>query len=419
MRHPRCGNRRTAQRYSHGALRSVLFAAALAASSAAVADTGVQCTSRAPYAGRPLHAPVHPFLPVPEPTQGALDAALVQRLEAAFERTREAAQAPAMTAAVALAGTGSWQRSAAPEPTPLLYWASAGKTLTAVVVLQLVEEGKLSLDDTVSRWIDDVPAGTLITVRDLLAHTSGLFSANEDAQARAEPRYRDLSEALAIARRHGLLFCPGTNWRYSNTGFDLLGEIVRRVDGRPLDAAITARIAGPLKLVSLRALPPGGGAAGVAPLVSRKAQPIDPSWPGAAGPVAAHAADMLQFWAALLGGRLLKQATVEAMFSTLYPMFDAGTFYGLGTMAFEVPDGERRRLWLGHAGGTPGASAIVLYAPAERAFVAVALTGDGPAAAVAYQLLKELRTAATTGNVRTMSVPLPGSVRMVNWPSSI
>lgn len=163
------------------------------------------------------------------------------------------------------------------------------------------------------------------------------------------------------------MFCLGANWRYSNTRFDLLGEIVRRVDGRPLEEAIAARIISPLELTALRGLPPGRGAPGVAPLSSAKEKPIDPSWPGAAGPVAADAGDMLRFWSALLGGHLLKPATVDMMFATLYPMFDKGTFYGLGAMVFEVPEGDTRSLWLGHAGGTPGASAIVLYAPADRA----------------------------------------------------
>jgi D-alanyl-D-alanine carboxypeptidase len=352
----------------------------------------VRCDTRATYAGRPLHAAVSVT-----PAPGALadstfDAATAQRLDETFAKIHKATIAPAIGAALAVPGKGIWSASATPTDTPLLYWASAGKMFTAVVVLQLAEEGKLSLDAPVSRWIADVPNGDAISVRDLLAHTSGLFSANEDLKARQSPRYRSAEENLTIARRHGAMFCAGADWRYSNTGYDLLGEIVHKVDGRSIDKAITARIIDKLGLQHTRALAPDSDIAGIAPLrTARQDQPIDPRWPGAAGPIAADATDMVRFLAALLNGELVSAETVAGMSATLYPMFDAGTFYGLGLMAFDVPDGERRLQWLGHAGGAPGAGALVIYSPADKAFVAVALTGDGPAAAAVNGLLKALR----------------------------
>lgn len=353
-----------------------------------------RCASRQPYAGRPLRAAVSVAPGTFVESERTLAPELVTRLDEAFTVATQAAQATAISAAVAPSGGGLWRASRTPPASPLLYWASAGKTFTAVIVMQLAEEGRLSLDSPVRQWVRDVPYGELVTLRDLLAHTSGLFSANEDVQARRQPRYRAPAETLAIARRHGALFCPGADWRYSNTGYDVLGEVIRAVDGRPFEAAIEARIVAPLGLRSLRALTPGAGAPDVAPLVSVRQQPIDPSWPGAAGPIAADAADMLRFWAALLDGRLVSAASLSALFERLYPMFDPGTYYGLGTMVFEVDDAGHHNLWLGHAGGTPGGSAMVLYSPADAALVAVALTGDGPATAVANTLLKALRPAA-------------------------
>lgn len=349
----------------------------------------VQCAARAPYAGAPLHAAfdVAPIGSIPD---RALPTAITGRLDGAYERSRALTAASAMTAAVAVPGKGLWQRTDAPAGEPLLFWASVGKTFTAVVVLQLAGEGKLSLDDPVSRWISGVPNGDVATVGDLLAHTSGLFSANEDLKVHADPRYWDPAATLAVARKHGAIFCPGENWHYSNTGYDLLGEIVRKADHRSIDEAITARIIMPLGLTSMRALAPGRGAAGVAPLVTAKEKPMDPSWAGAAGPIVSDAADMTRFWAALLGGRLLPERTVREMVRTLYPMYDPGTYYGLGLMVFDVADGARSLRWIGHAGGTPGASAIVAYSPADKAIVAVALTGDGPAVPAANMLLKAL-----------------------------
>ncbi|WP_370677220.1 serine hydrolase domain-containing protein [Pleomorphomonas sp. PLEO] len=349
----------------------------------------VQCAARAPYAGAPLHA-AFDIAPIGPIANRALPEAVTGRLDGAYERIRTVTAASAMTAAVAMPGKGLWQRTDAPAGAPLLFWASVGKTFTAVVILQMVREGKLSLDDPVSRWVSDVPNGDVATVRDLLAHTGGLFSANEDFKVHADPRYRDPAANLAVARRHGAIFCPGENWHYSNTGYDLLGEIVRQIDHRSIDDAITARIITPLGLTSMRALAPGRGSAGVAPLVTAIEKPMDPSWAGAAGPIVSTAADMTRFWAALLGGRLLPERTVREMARTLYPMYDPGTYYGLGLMVFDVADGARSLRWIGHAGGTPGASAVVAYSPADKAIVAVALTGDGASVPAANLLLKAL-----------------------------
>lgn len=366
---------------------SLLLMSLMATTASAADYKPMKCTARAPYAGRALHEPVAvpPPATVPETT---LDPATVARLNAALAAIRTKTAAPAITAAVGIEGKGLWtSEEGGQQP---LYWASAGKSFTAVVVLQLVQEGKLSLSDPVSRWVKDVPNGDVVTVRDLLAHSSGIFSANEDLKAHADPRYRSPAETLAIARRHGAMFCPGANWRYSNTGYDLLGEIVRIVDQRSIDAAITARIIQPLGLRTLRALSPGGGAEGVAPAVSTRDTLIDPSWPGAAGPIVGQAGDMIRYLAALLDGRLIDRALVTDMTATLYPMFDQGTFYGLGAMVFDVPDGDRRLMWIGHAGGTPGTSALIVYSPADHAFAAVALTGDGSAAASVNALLQVL-----------------------------
>lgn len=371
--------------------RCLPFVALLAGGIQAADYKPVHCDAPAPYAGQPLHEPFALPAAVGALDDKAFDIATRQRLEEAFAKIRSATAAPALSAAVTVADVGSWSASATPTEAPLLYWASAGKLFTAVVVLQLVEEGKLSLDAPVSRFVADVPNGDAVRVRDLLAHTSGLFSANEDLKARQRPRYRSAAENLAIARRHGAMFCAGANWRYSNTGYDVLGEIVRKVDDRAIDQAITARIIDKLALKHTRALAPDSDIAGVAPLQSAKEKPIDPRWPQAAGAIAADAGDMVRFLAALLNGELLRAATVAEMSATLYPMFDPGTYYGLGLMVFDIDDAGRRNLWLGHAGGTPGAGALVIYSPEDKAFVAVALTGDGPAPAAVNALLKAWR----------------------------
>jgi D-alanyl-D-alanine carboxypeptidase len=365
----------------------------LAASAEAVAEDykPVVCRSAVSYAGAPLHAPVVPPM-LSETPKTALDPETIARLEAGFMQAKAATKAPAMTAAVVVPGKGVWERTDSGDQPPLLFWASAGKTLVAVVVLQLVEADRLKLEDPIGKYVAGVPNGDVVTIRDLLAHTGGLFSANEDLKARAEHRAHTLDEDLKIIARHGAFSCPGERWRYSNTGYALLGKVIGTVDGRSWQEAIDARIAKPLGLKSLRMLGDGDKAEDVARLVSAKEAPMQPAWAGAAGPAVGSAGDMARVWAALLGGKLLKQDTVTTMFARLYPMFDSGSFYGLGVMAIEVPEPDgSKSLWLGHMGGAPGANAVVAYSAKDGAIVAAALTGDGSAAATANLLLRQVR----------------------------
>ncbi len=348
----------------------------------------VTCDTPAAYVGPRIHPALPETLFEISEAPTALSPEARTRLDAAFAKARAATGAPAMTAAVSLAGGGDWSRTdaAVPSPTPLFYWASVGKAFTAVVILQLVEEGKLS------RWRPEMPNAKVVTVRQLLNHTSGLFSGNEDLKVRRQGGPVSPEQDFATSAAHGAMFCPGERWRYSNTGYGLLGRIIEQVDGVPYDEAVQRRIVDRLGLKDLRALKPGEVPADITPLA-----PSDPAQKPmiltnayAAGGIVGRPEAMNAFWRGLLTGKLLRPGTLRGQFETLYPMFDPGTFYGLGVMAFDIPDGDRRILWLGHAGGVPGAGAVSVYAPAQKAFVSVALTGDGSAVATANLLVKAL-----------------------------
>lgn len=141
-----------------------------------------------------------------------------EALDDVLMRAAGAMGAQSMGAAV-LDADGLWSGRTGAEDAPLFWWASAGKLAVAVAVLQLVEEGAVALDDPVSRWVEDVPLGERITLGMLLDHTSGLYSSNEAASVRSDPRFRTLDELVAVAREEGSLFCPGQGWRYSNTNY--------------------------------------------------------------------------------------------------------------------------------------------------------------------------------------------------------
>ena len=365
-----------------------LLAIVLAPGAACAADyTPVTCTAAKPYAGPPRHAAIDLSALQPSGSlQGELDTATAGRLATAFDKVFAATKAHAMTVAVAVPGKGTWTMQRGGR---LFYWASVGKQATATIVLQLAEEGRLGLSDPIARWIAGVPNGEVITIGQLLNHTSGLFSANEDLRVHRENRRLDADAELAVLQRHGAMACPGERWRYSNSGYALLGRVIEHVVGRSLADSIAARIIAPLGLKEMRVPTSASSLADIAPPVSDTAEPaMDVTIPGAAGPLAASARDMLLFQQAFLDGRLLKPATRARMLAEPYPMFEPGTFYGLGMMLYDVANTDIT--WIGHSGGAPGVKAVSIYAPGQNAFAAVALTGDGSAEATANALLKAL-----------------------------
>lgn len=366
----------------------------------------VVCDSAKPYRGPALHPPPEPevFVEAAKSFGGAFDSETVSRLERAFEKAMQATKAPAMTAAVGVPGRGVWSatRGAAVNGGEAPRWfgfASVGKMFTAAVVLQLVEENKLSLDDKLARWFPDYPNAKAIMIDHLLSHTSGIYSFQNDPALQARRGYRAPEELIEIARAHGNGFCPGEYWAYSNTGYVMLGRIVERIEGRPFHELLTTRLIQRLGLKSTKALAPQEKASGIArPHPSKPSEEITgntvSTTPYAAGNVVATAADMIEFWQALLGGKILKRETMHGQFQRLYPMFDQTTFYGRGVMLYDVPSKDGRRLtWLGHGGGAPGSKALVAYSVDARAFVAVALNNDGSAEATVNLLLKALNPA--------------------------
>ena len=129
--------------------------------------------------------------------------------------------------------------------------ASNTKSMTAAVIVQLAQEGKLRLDDPVSQYVPSVPNGDNITINELLTMRSGLYNYT-DAPELAAIVDRDPTKAwtpdelLAIAFAHPPNFPPGTAYEYCNTNYALLGLIAERVDGRPLAQAMQDRLFGPL-----------------------------------------------------------------------------------------------------------------------------------------------------------------------------
>jgi D-alanyl-D-alanine carboxypeptidase len=263
---------------------------------------------------------------------------------------------------------------------------SVTKTFVATVVLQLVAEGKLGLDDPVDRRLPGLlPGGGSITIRELLNHTSGLFDYTEDeawaGQAIAQPDRRwSPRELVAVAAGHALLFAPGTSWRYSNTNYVVLGLVVEAVTGSTLGNELRRRIFEPLDLTAT-SFPTetaidgahahgyvGSGTLPWLPNLIDATTLVSPTFSWAAGALVSNADDVTRFYAALLGGRLVRADLLAAMRSASPATLGTPWNYGLGLMQFQTACG----LAVGHLGDTPGYRTAV-YAKADGRRVAVAM----------------------------------------------
>jgi D-alanyl-D-alanine carboxypeptidase len=258
---------------------------------------------------------------------------------------------------------------------------STTKTFVATVVLQLVAEGRLSLDDTVERHLPSVVTGNgndgrAVTVRQLLNHTSGIFNYSNDPKlftryvgpAFLEHRYDSITpeQLVKVAMEHPPAFEPGSAFSYSNTNYALAGMIAERITGNSLSAEISRRISAPLGLTGTYL--PGEEAEVRGPhprhystLFATTPDPeiydvteMNQSSTWAAGGMVSTVGDLNRFYQALMAGQLLPPAQQRAMFTTV-PTDGSGwipdTEYGLGVFAQRLPCGTT--VW-GNGGATFG-----------------------------------------------------------------
>ncbi|WP_037645291.1 serine hydrolase domain-containing protein [Streptomyces exfoliatus] len=249
--------------------------------------------------------------------------------------------------------------------------ASTGKALMATVVLQLVGEGRLSLGDTVDRWLPGVIDGNgndgrKITVRQLLQNTSGLHDdlpGFDTPQEYHQHRYDSYSPEQIVARamKHHPDFQPGTGWSYSNTGYVLLGMIVEKATSRPWQEEVESRILKPLGMnhtylsgtTSTLRRPHADGyqvfASGERTDVTEQIVPD-------LGGYVSTTADVNRFFQGLLGGKLLSEARMAEMKDTLpiakqFEAFWPGGRYGLGLVNRPLTCGGS---YWSHQGGEAG-----------------------------------------------------------------
>ncbi|WP_291051248.1 serine hydrolase domain-containing protein [Herbiconiux sp.] len=304
------------------------------------------------------------------------------------------------------------------------------KTMTGTVILQLVQEGKIALDDPVSKYRPDVPNGENITIEQMLMMRSGLTNYTETLELNEaldnEPqRVWQPEELVAMGLALPPDFEPGTNYHYSNTNTVLLGLIAEQLDGKPLQQIFADRIFTPLGLdetsfpaledsslpspysdgyfwwtnvntLASSKLPPDLLAAADAGTFLPNDGTLDnPSWAWAAGSAISTAGDLADYVEALVGGddALLDpemQAARMDSFQSTDPKDPTAAAYGWNIGQF----GQ----FYGHSGELPGFNSFMGYDPVADvtlvvwANLAPAADGRGPAAWIARTLIDEMYT---------------------------
>jgi len=262
---------------------------------------------------------------------------------------------------------------------------SISKQFCAGAILLLQQDGKLSLDDPVAKYLPDLTRANDVTIRQLLSHTSGY----EDywPQDYVMPMMLDSVHAQDIVNRWAkkpLNFDPGTRWQYSNTNYVIAGMIVEKVSGMPFFEFLRSRILTPLGIESVKNIdmgrlpdsdPTGYMRYALGP--SRPAPKEGKGWLFAAGELAMTPADLAKWDIAMIDQSLLAPASYRAMETEVVLKNGVGSHYGLGV---EVGDQGGHRM-IEHSGEVSGFTAENLVFPDDRVAVVVLTNEDAAAAA--------------------------------------
>ena len=317
-------------------------------------------------------------------SEAPFKAEVEKRISAAMEKGKVVGLSAVVVVDHALAwskgfGVADLEHSVPARPGTVYRLASVSKPITAVAVMQLVEEGKIDLDAPVEKYVPAWPKKEwTVTPRQLLSHLGGVRHYKDEAETLSARHYGSLTEALGMFKDDPLLHEPGTKFKYSSFGFNLLGCAVEGASGRTFVDYCRERIFKPAGMertgpddvgavIPDRARGYRRGPDGEA----RNSALIDTSNKIPGGGLVSTAEDMARFAIALQAGRLLKKETLEAMFADQKARDGKPVGYGLGW--FVGGDGKVIR----HGGSQQGARTVVHMVPERRLAVVILCNLEG------------------------------------------
>lgn len=252
--------------------------------------------------------------------------------------------------------------------------ASITKQFTAIAILQLVQKGLLTLEDPIEKFIPDYPThGYKITLKDLLSHTSGIKNITEISGVDGTISRTPL-EVISIFKDHPMDFVPGTAFRYSNSGYVILGWVIERATGLSYEEYINKNIFEPLDMnasyyekSSLEIENKVTGYRQNSDTTYSPAPTINMSNVYAAGALSMTVGDLLKFHKGLYEFKIVNKEMLEQATSPVVLPNGTKTPYGFG-WGLQTLDGVRT---IQHSGAIPGFTSFEIYLPAEDVFVAI------------------------------------------------
>jgi CubicO group peptidase (beta-lactamase class C family) len=278
-------------------------------------------------------------------------------------------------------GMADVARHVALTPETTMRLGSVTKQFTSTAILMLADEGKLSVSDDITTYLPDFPThGKKITIEHLLTHTSGVanYTSKPDFVTN-NAKDVTLRELIDSFKNDPFDFEPGSAYRYSNSGYILLGAIIEKVSGVPYPKFVEQKIFVPLGMNNTayegNERTPNPHAVGYDPAKDGfvPAPPISMTQPYAAGALVSTVDDLARWDAAVSSGRLLKAASWQRAFTEFRPASGKPTSYGYG---WEI-ENLRGVPKIAHAGSVNGFLSYVMRLPTEHVYVAVLSNARG------------------------------------------
>ncbi|HLZ98800.1 MAG TPA: serine hydrolase domain-containing protein [Steroidobacteraceae bacterium] len=314
-------------------------------------------------------------------------------------------------------GMADLEHAVAATPATSYRLASMTKQFTAAAILLLAEDGRLSIDDPVRKWLPTLPdAAAAVTLRHLLTHTSGLIDYEDLIPDGTTAQVHDADVLRLLESQNRTYFAPGSNYRYSDSGYSLLALVVGRASGKDFASFLRDRIFTPLKMQHTVAYEDGistvidraYGYSAVNQRWTRTDQSLTSAVLGDGG-IYSSIDDLAKWDAALYDARLLRESSLRLAFTPATQTDDPVVRYGFGWRM----TGET--VW--HSGETMGFRNVIVRYP-KRHFTVIVLTNrnDPEPYPAALAIAKIFEPAADATHAATSVVgpdsaarPLPGS----------
>jgi D-alanyl-D-alanine carboxypeptidase len=332
---------------------------------------------------------------------------LREQLQAKFDELHKAGNFPGSTAGfafedgttLALAVGVSDRAAGTPmKPTDRLLTGSVGKTYVSAVALQLVQEGRMALDDPLAKyfggepWFKRLANAERITIRHLMTHTSGLVRYEFNPKFTADLTASRDKVWSPVDRLSYLFdaqppFAPGEGWEYSDTNYIVLGMIIEKVGGASYYQQLRTRILDPFRLadtipVESRIVPglvqgyagPNNPFGGSDEMIKDGRFAVNPQFEWTGGGLAVTAVDLARWAKLLYEGKVIDASLMDDLLDGVPARLGPETRYGLGVIIRPTPFGPT----YGHSGFMPGYQTDVMYFPKLKTAIAVQVNSSAP-----------------------------------------